>query len=223
MNLKFKGLLGVLLALALSFAVTPAFAATTKTATKGAEVKKVVQTAKVDIEALKTDVKNKGQQVREIEAKKAASLKKIDNSKKDAKRIGVEQSALNYINDARNRLTKAVTDLDTVATQLDSRITSLKATGKDTTAAENALALARANIQVAKDHITAFTNTQNQAVNAEKLSDGIVIVGTALTDIEASLKTARQSLMDVVTAIKTVAPVANPTAPVTGATAPATR
>lgn len=222
MNLKFKGLLGVVCALALSFAVTPALAATTKPAPKGAEVKQVVQAAKVDIEALKTDVKNKGQQVREIEAKKVAALKKIDNSKKDAKRLGVEQNTLNYINDARNRLTKAVADLENIATQLDSRIASLKTAGKDTAVAGDALALARVNIQAAKDHITAFTSTQNQAINAEKLSDGIVIVGTALTDIETSLKTARQSLIDVVTAIKAIAPVAN-TTPTTGATAPATR
>jgi chromosome segregation ATPase len=205
MKLALKGFLGILAALALSLAISPVFAATAANTT--------VQAPKiVDIQALTTSIVNKGQQVRTIEAQKIASLKKIDNSKKDAKRLAADQSTLNYINDARNRLTKSITDLQNVAAQLASRISSLKAAGKDTTTASNDLTIANTNIQAAQDHITAFTDTQNQAINAEKLSDGIVIVGTALTDIETSLKTARQNLTDTVSAIKAA----------TGTTAPAT-
>jgi len=215
MNLKFKGILRTVCALALCFAVTPAFAATTETKT-GPAVKAVVQSAKIDVETLRADIAKKGETVRQLEAKKVAALKMISANKKDAKRIELEQKTLNYANDGRNRLARAISDLEKITTIIETRIAALKTEAKDTTAAEQAVALAKTNIQAAKDHITALTDTQNKTVNAEKLVDGMSIVGTALIDIETSLKAARQNLLDAFNLIKL-------TAPVTSATAPATR
>ncbi len=210
-NVRFGGGVGVALALALSLAaVTPVLAATTATKntttknTTGTAVKTVVQATKVDLQSLLSDIQNRGQQVRTLEAQKVAALKKIDAAKKDAKRLDADQKTLNFVNDARNRLQKAISDLENIAAQIDSRIITARAAGRNTGTAEQNMALARANIQAAKDHVAAFTNTQNTAINAEKLADGIVIVGTALTDIETSLKTARQNLTDAVTALKAI-------------------
>ncbi len=164
------------------------------------------------------------QQMREegrarVEEKKAEVRTKIEAAKDKAKEKfseGVQVSVNNIV----DRLSGAIENLGTIATRIDSRISTLQTKGINMDASVTLLAAARADITVAQDKVTAVGVALTAALANATPKAEISKVRDAVRAAEEATRTAKQALQKTLESVRAEGG-ASVSAPAPEATTPA--
>ncbi len=111
---------------------------------------------------------------------------------------GVQISVGNIV----DHLTKATTDLSSIADRIDLRITELQNQGNDMTNSAALLVSARADIATAQDKTTAVGTALTTALSSAKPKDQVPAIRAAVKAAEDALKTAKESLQKTLQSIR---------------------
>lgn len=136
-----------------------------------------------------------------IETKKVEVQARIDAAKAKAKeKFGeaVQKSVGNIV----NRLQKAVEHLTSIAERIDTHLAKLSSEGKDTDNAVALLAVARADIAIAQDKITAVGSALSAALASTNPKEQMPTVRAAVKAAEEAIKTAKESLKAVLESLR---------------------